>query len=503
MLLKTGGVARPLGLALLVIFQSRHRVNWLFVAFMLVLAWWNGATLMAYLTLAPALSGLIAWEGSAFLAVVAIPLTLCGLAMELAAIEGRGLRRAVWGAGALGFLFVVPNVWFNTYGIQASVRMNGSIAYSFEPFSLPFVLTLAFVLCFFFLAEAMLFWPIFRSRPTSAVWQESKAMLGWGGVLTGLGGLSEVFPAVGGYPVDSAFMIGASLIFAYVILDQQLFDPLRQLNEDLALVNQQLRESNKRIRQADRLKGEFLANMSHELRTPLNSIIGFSKVMLNEIDGPLTEAQQIDLTAIYTSGQYLLSLVNDVLDLSKIQAGKMELHKEWLDFREIVAGVMATAIALVDQKPIELIEEVQEGLPRVYADRTRMRQVVLNLVSNAAKFTDEGAITLRVEQAGENMLTCSVTDTGIGIVEKDIPLVFEEFRQLDNSVARRAEGSGLGLAISKQLVEVHGGRLWAESEPGKGSTFFFTLPVDGGHEAQRSEGEPVGLEQRAGEREAR
>ncbi len=497
LILKMLGVAIPLGLAFVVIIQSRQRVNWLFAAFMLALVWWNGATFMAYLTLVPALKGLIAWEGISFLGVVAIPLTLCGLAMELAGIKRQKLRRAVEVVAGAGFLFAVANVWFfNAYDIQASAKMNGSIVYSFNPFSFPFLLTLALSLAFFLLAEGILFWPIFQSQRTSATWQESRVMLGWGGVLTGLGGLSEVFPAVGGYPVDSAFMIGASLIFAYVILKEQLFDPLRQLNEDLALANQQLRESNERIRQADRLKGEFLANMSHELRTPLNSIIGFAKLILNEIDGPLTDTQRTDLTAIYTSGQHLLGLVNDILDLSKIDAGKMELHKEWVDFKEIVAGVMATAITLVNQKPIELIEEVQTGLPQVYADRTRIRQVVLNLVSNAAKFTEKGSITLRVQQTGENTITCSVSDTGIGIAEKDIPVIFEEFRQLDSSVARRAEGTGLGLSISKRLVEVHGGRLWVESEVKKGSTFYFTLPVDGGSEA-------ASLKQRAGTREGR
>jgi signal transduction histidine kinase len=236
------------------------------------------------------------------------------------------------------------------------------------------------------------------------------------------------------------------------------------------------------------LKNEFVATISHELRTPLNSIIGFTKLILNEIDGPLNELQRTDLAAIYTSSQHLLSLVNDVLDFSKIAAGKMELHKEMLDFREIVVGVMATTLALVGDKDIELIEEVEEDLPTVYADRVRIRQVILNLMSNAVKFTEEGSITLRVRRITEEVrldgqrrtmpfILCSVTDTGMGVAEKDIPIVFEEFRQLDGSTARQAEGTGLGLPISRRLVEMHGGRLWAESKVGVGSTFSFTLPA--------------------------
>jgi signal transduction histidine kinase len=276
-------------------------------------------------------------------------------------------------------------------------------------------------------------------------------------------------------------MIGASLIYAYLILEEQLLNPWQELNRELAAANEKLKE-------ADSLKSEFVATISHELRTPLNSIIGFTKLILNEIDGPLNELQRTDLTAIYTSSQHLLSLVNDVLDFSKIAAGKMELHREMLDFSEIVVGVMSTTLALVGDKDIELIEEVEDDLPTVYADRVRVRQVILNLMSNAVKFTEEGSITLGAKRIAEEVkldsqrrtmpfILCSVTDTGIGIDEKDLPIVFEEFRQLDGSTSRQAEGTGLGMPISKRLVEMHGGRLWVESEAGVGSTFFFTLPA--------------------------
>ena len=246
---------------------------------------------------------------------------------------------------------------------------------------------------------------------------------------------------------------------------------------------------------ADRLKNEFVANMSHELRTPLNSIIGFARVILNGIDGPLTDEQRIDLTAIYTSGQHLLNLVRQILDLSKIAAGKMTLKREWITFKDLTLGVMPTIIPLVEGKPIELREEIAEDLPPVYVDRLRIRQVVLNLLSNAAKFTERGSITLRAElkMNSENhvscpapYLLCSVIDTGIGIAERDFPIVFEEFRQIDSSTTRRAEGSGLGLPISKEFVELHGGCMGLESKVGQGSVFYFALPLESASEQQEA-----------------
>ena len=156
------------------------------------------------------------------------------------------------------------------------------------------------------------------------------------------------------------------------------------------------RQAVERMREVDRLKTQFLANMSHELRTPLNSIIGFSRVMLRGIDGPLTDMQQTDLTSIYNSGQHLLGLINNILDSSKIEAGKMELAIESVNLNDIAKTVMSTAIALVKDKPVRLEQDVPQDLPTVMADQTRVRQIILNLVSNAAKFTEKGSIRLRM-----------------------------------------------------------------------------------------------------------
>ena len=202
---------------------------------------------------------------------------------------------------------------------------------------------------------------------------------------------------------------------------------LADLNRELVRINRRLREANQEIREADRLKSEFVATISHEFRTPLNTIIGFAKFMLNGGAGPLTELQHTDLSAIYTSGQHLLGLVNDILDLSKIESGKVTLEKELLDFHAIAVGIMSSAIALVDDRPIDLKEEIAPNLPPVYADRKRVRQIILNLVSNAAKFTEQGHIALRVKpitERGEPYILCAVEDTGIGIRPKDMPTVF-------------------------------------------------------------------------------
>jgi signal transduction histidine kinase/DNA-binding response OmpR family regulator len=237
------------------------------------------------------------------------------------------------------------------------------------------------------------------------------------------------------------------------------------------------------IRELDRMKTQFLANMSHELRTPLNSIIGFSRVILKGIDGPLTDTQKQDLEAIYNSGQHLLTLINEILDLSKIEAGKMELQVEEASIADLVNGIMPTATGLVKSKPIKLETIIQPNLPKVKLDVTKVKQVILNFVSNAVKFTEEGSITIEAKlttgPGGRSEVIISVADTGSGIAEADQVKLFQPFSQVDDSPTRKTGGTGLGLSISKSFIELHGGRIGLESsEVGKGSTFFFALPVE-------------------------
>jgi signal transduction histidine kinase len=267
-----------------------------------------------------------------------------------------------------------------------------------------------------------------------------------------------------------------------------LADQLAVAIENARLYQEQL-ETAKKLREVDRLKTQFLANMSHELRTPLNSIIGFSRVILKGIDGPVTDLQRQDLTAIYSSGQLLLQLINDILDLSKIEAGKMELVFAETELYELIQGVIATTMALVKEKrQIELRQNIASDLPLIIADATRLRQVLLNLLSNAVKFTEEGHVDLSATHDSRSV-TFQVSDTGIGIPADKFDLIFQEFQQVDGSSARAAGGTGLGLPISKYLVEMHGGRTWVESTVGIGSTFTVQIPIRGPNAAVEGKGE--------------
>jgi signal transduction histidine kinase/DNA-binding response OmpR family regulator len=235
------------------------------------------------------------------------------------------------------------------------------------------------------------------------------------------------------------------------------------------------------LREVDQMKSQFLANMSHELRTPLNSIIGFSRVILKGIDGPVTDVQQQDLTAIYNSGQHLLGLINDVLDLARIEAGKMELNFEEVHLSDMVTSVMSTAKGLVKEKRIQLLQRIPADMPTVRGDTMRVRQVLLNLISNASKFTDEGSITVEAHvqmgPTGKMEALINVIDTGPGISIEDQKRLFQAFSQVDGSATRKSGGSGLGLSICANLVQLHGGRIGVQSEVDKGSTFYFTVPL--------------------------
>jgi len=247
----------------------------------------------------------------------------------------------------------------------------------------------------------------------------------------------------------------------------------------IALHNAELFQMTQAARQeaedANRLKSRFLANMSHELRTPLNSIINFAYLLSIGSEGEVTLGQTDLLQRISEAGRHLLGLINDILDLAKIEAGRFELFLENVELPDLIAGALATATSLVHDKPVVLRADLPEGLPLVRADHTRVRQVLLNLLSNAAKFTTEGEIVVRAVSEGAQVVF-SVTDTGVGIAPADLPKVFAEFVQLDGELTRQTGGTGLGLPISKRFVELHGGKMWAESTVGVGSTFFFTLP---------------------------
>jgi signal transduction histidine kinase len=244
-----------------------------------------------------------------------------------------------------------------------------------------------------------------------------------------------------------------------------------------AMLYQEQFETAEKLREVDRLKSEFLASMSHELRTPLNSIIGFADVLLEGIDGNLTPRMEEDVALIRNSGQHLRELIGDILDMSKIEAGMMDLRYEDVRLTAMARDIKAFARTqmLTYDKELDFDLQLDPEVDTVQLDRTRFKQILYNLISNAIKFTSEGRVTVSMRME-DDRLRVEVADTGIGIEEENIPIIFEQFRQVDGSLTRAAGGTGLGLPISKSLVELHGGRIWVDSDVGKGTTFTFAIP---------------------------
>ncbi len=254
---------------------------------------------------------------------------------------------------------------------------------------------------------------------------------------------------------------------------------LESQNATLEEQHGELTRLNAELDRTSRLKDQFLANVSHELRTPLTSIIGFSELLLMHDTGPLTDAQRDFLETVARNGRHLLQLISELLDLSKIGAGRLELAREPLVLGPVLREAADSVHALVEAHHHTLVVEPPAAEVTVTADRTRLRQVLLNLLSNAIKFTpDGGRVTLAARPEGaDGCVRISVTDTGIGIAPQDQPKLFQEFVQVDASASRRYEGTGLGLALCKRLVELHGGGIGLDSALGRGSTFWFTLPA--------------------------
>lgn len=239
---------------------------------------------------------------------------------------------------------------------------------------------------------------------------------------------------------------------------------------------QELVEKNREIERANQMKSEFLASMSHELRTPLNAVIGFSELMLDGITGDINDEQQECLNDILNSGQHLLELINDVLDLSKVEVGKMEFRPVDLDISDVINEAVQTIKSLLDQKEHTLNILVEKGIGQVYADKSRLRQVLLNLLSNATKFTHQGGIIDVTAEIKDGMCLIGVKDNGIGIKEENQEKIFEVFTQAETIQDETPKGTGLGLTLTRQFLSAMGGKIWVESEYGKGSTFFFTIP---------------------------
>jgi signal transduction histidine kinase len=252
-----------------------------------------------------------------------------------------------------------------------------------------------------------------------------------------------------------------------------------ELGELAAHVNSacdELQQLYRSLEEASRHKSQFLANMSHELRTPLNAVLGFSELLLDGIYGDPPEKMRSALERIQRNGRHLLGLINDVLDLSKIEAGQLRLSLADYSVEELVSGVYTSVESLAAEKNLGLRTAVPAGLPPARGDERRLAQALFNLVGNAIKFTDAGAVRIEVEAKGDSY-KFSVEDTGPGIDEADQAKIFQEFQQVDNSITKTKGGAGLGLAIVKRIVEMHGGRIWIESRLGQGATFSFLVPA--------------------------
>lgn len=290
--------------------------------------------------------------------------------------------------------------------------------------------------------------------------------------------------------INRQLAVAISNLQAYQLVQWQA-EELQQKGEELTLQNEELRsqtdelraqqreleEKNLEIKRANQAKSEFLANMSHELRTPLNSIIGFSEVLGDLSFGDLNEKQKKYVHNIHTSGKQLLQLINDILDLSKVEAGKMGLRYEEFSISEILSGVKTMVKTEVDKKNLSFDMEIDKHLTTINADKQKFGQIMINLLSNAVKFTPkDGKIKVSAKWINGSV-QISVADTGIGIKPEDQERIFSKFQQIDNKTAREYAGTGLGLALTKKFVGMHGGKIWLESEFGKGSTFTFTIPL--------------------------
>ena len=305
-----------------------------------------------------------------------------------------------------------------------------------------------------------------------------------------IGVLNVESPQINAFTDDDLRLLSTLANNLAVLVERAgLFEEVEAARAESQQRAQKLEEANVQLQELDRLKTEFLASMSHELRTPLNSIIGFSEVLIDGLLGAMNPEQRECVENIHSGGEHLLKLINDILDLSKIEAGRMTLEPTTFDVAELLAEVEATATPLTENKAQLLTVEQGGDLPHVTADRFRIKQVLLNLLSNAYKFTPLGGhITLSCRMADPVTMVFSVADDGIGIKPEDQEIIFEEFRQVDGSNTREMTGTGLGLAISKRLVEMHGGHIWLESEYGHGASFSFQLPLTGSPQA-----EPVGM----------
>jgi signal transduction histidine kinase/CheY-like chemotaxis protein len=449
-----------LGLAMffLVLWQApSKRDNQLVALYMAAVVYWSAS---AFLTrLAPVVGidpSVFGYQIATSLGLTAV--VLLTLVVQYTRMWDRWWLRVLLVIGYLYLIVIVPVSYrIHMYG-EFHVLPNGTLDYQLQP--LAYAST-----AYYFVLDVISVGLLWRNRKDRA-----------GSLLVGgfaaFGGLAfSLIPPLTRFAVPILSGMVSTIMFARAILNENLFNPLVRLNQELA-------QANRDLEQASQLKSQFLANMSHELRTPLNSIIGYTELVLDGLYGPLTEDQSDRLSRVLRNGQNLLLLINDVLDLSKIEAGRMELSFATVNLPALLDTVTSTLLPLANQKGLELKVNLPEHLPVLVADETRLRQILNNLMSNAVKFTREGGVTIDVSvDQPSKMIYLRVIDTGIGIPTEHRERVFDEFHQVDGTSTREFGGTGLGLAITRRLARMHGGDVTLESEVGKGSTFTVALPL--------------------------
>ena len=276
---------------------------------------------------------------------------------------------------------------------------------------------------------------------------------------------------------SASTLLISTLITARNRAEDRLLEYQNNLEKLVSARTEQLAIAKEHAEAADQIKSAFLATMSHELRTPLNSIIGFTGILLQKLGGPINEEQEKQLNMVRKSANHLLSLISDVLDISKIEAGQLNVTCESLDLKASILKVVQTVSPMAEKKGLELAVDVAEDVGRAHADERRVEQVLLNLLSNAVKFTEQGGIAVSCVREAKFYVT-TVRDTGIGISSEDASKLFQPFHQIDKGLSRKYEGTGLGLSISKKLVELMGGDIHLNSIPGEGTTLSFRLPIE-------------------------
>lgn len=474
---------------------ERSRANYMMMAYLGGLVAWGIGSLLLNLT---ELFAIDMGHAASFL-MTGIAVTAVGLAwfvIEFTEMRARWVQMARVGL-LVALVVFTPIIWSGIGFADFARDSLGAISYSILPLG---VVGLALIAVAEIGSLALLL-------ATQARNERSRHLVP-AGVAMVLGMLAQAVPSIGRFPIDGLCAAFAAAWMGRAVLRFQLFNPLvevnRQLQDAIGGLQEALRELaqerdrtallNEELVRASQYKSDFLANMSHELRTPLNSIVGYSELLLKGVYGALDERQLDRIGKIHRNGRNLLALINDILDLSKIEAGRLEISLAPLDVHPLLEEIAATIEPQAQRKQLAFRLQAPEEMPTLHADETRVRQILLNLLSNAVKFTQEGGVTLSVHpitardgqsagvalpasvrlQDGE-WLVFSVADTGIGIAPKDQEAIFDEFYQVDRSTTREFEGTGLGLSITRRLVDLHHGHLWLESAPGEGSTFFAAL----------------------------